>query len=60
MSKKNREIHQEAFWSCPEVGSLKMNADAALDSKIGCAGLGFVIRNHEGKIKAAGLERLDY
>lgn len=37
-------------WSHPPIGFLKLNFDGASRGKPGLAGIGGIIRNHEGKI----------
>jgi hypothetical protein len=44
---------EEICWKCPQVGCFKMNCDAALDMEGRRMGMGIILRNHEGKVRAA-------
>ncbi|KAL8541941.1 hypothetical protein ACS0TY_002983 [Phlomoides rotata] len=45
------------FWKPPELGSLKLNSDAGVFPN-GSVGLGFVVRNAEGRPVLAGTKRI--
>ncbi|KAL5774533.1 hypothetical protein ACOSP7_012090 [Xanthoceras sorbifolium] len=45
-------------WVPPPVDSFKLNCDASVGSRPGVVGLGFMIRNHDGLIMAAGSDRV--
>jgi ribonuclease HI len=44
---------QEEKWQAPPVGKWKANWDAALNLKEGRTRLGVVVRDHEGRLRAA-------
>lgn len=46
----NRDMRSVCRWKPPPFGCLKINCDAALDLRAGKAGVGIIIRNHEGKV----------
>ncbi|PON33895.1 Ribonuclease H-like domain containing protein, partial [Parasponia andersonii] len=41
-------------WIKSGFGCLELNTDAAYDHHVGIAGLGFITRNHDGCVMAAG------
>lgn len=45
-----RRHKDNARWSLPPVGCLKINCNAALDLQAGKAGVGIIISDHEGKL----------
>lgn len=51
MSRHQQQPNSESnSWKCPPVGGLKLNFDGASRGNPGMAGIGGIIRNHEGEI----------
>ncbi|XVF62977.1 hypothetical protein PTKIN_Ptkin09bG0051900 [Pterospermum kingtungense] len=48
---RNRSIQCPASWIRPEIGCLKFNVDSSLLGKLGPAGIGGLLRDHEGRVK---------
>ena len=46
ISKKKMKVS----WCSPTIGVLKFNVDGAAQGKLGLAGIGGVLRNHQGKV----------
>ncbi|OMO54692.1 reverse transcriptase [Corchorus capsularis] len=47
-------------WMPPTVGSFKLNVDAAFDKNRGVAGLGAVIRDHNGDVRSYATKQLSF
>ncbi|GKD62768.1 reverse transcriptase, partial [Tanacetum coccineum] len=48
------------LWSPPSNGVIKINADGGISSRNGVAGIGFVMRGHNGSVVVAGNRRIAY
>lgn len=58
---KKMKVRPHIDWAPPRIGVLKFNVDGAALGKPGLAGIGGVLRNHEGRVlirfsKAVGIE----
>ncbi|KAL9441066.1 hypothetical protein AB3S75_019689 [Citrus x aurantiifolia] len=51
---------KQSVWTPPPQGWLKLNVDAATDSKTSRAGLGAIIRDSSGKCMAAGIKAVNF
>ncbi|KAL9450806.1 hypothetical protein AB3S75_012526 [Citrus x aurantiifolia] len=51
---------KQTVWTPPPQGWLKLNVDAATDSKKSCAGLGAIIRDSTGNCMAAGIKAVKF
>ncbi|OMO55679.1 reverse transcriptase [Corchorus capsularis] len=49
----NNEENQEQKWLRPPEGWLKINSDGSFCTKTNLAGIGFVVRNHDGQVLQA-------
>ncbi|KAK3183220.1 hypothetical protein Dsin_030506 [Dipteronia sinensis] len=49
----------EIKWHPPEVGFFKLNTDAAIDVQKWCVGLGMVVRDCFGAVKAGSIQRIE-
>ncbi|KAK3230018.1 hypothetical protein Dsin_001899 [Dipteronia sinensis] len=49
----------EIKWHPPEVGFFKLNTYAAIDVQKWCVGLGMVVRDHFGAVKAYSTQRIE-
>lgn len=51
--KHTHQVEVQQQWQKPPKGWLKVNCDAALDVRNGRFGVGVLVRDHEGRVKAA-------